>query len=144
MNEIYSTIKDFITTAITDIGSTGIEDTDIRLEVVPSTDEWTGIRLMKIPSVTAVKSFINGEVEGEFNLQLVSKQSVKDTASDKMTYADFLDTLGAKLKTNFRSKRPELSGVKFKRIEINSNATLFFTDGEYSAYALDVKFIYQA
>lgn len=144
LNDIYLKIKDYINTCIGEINTQyNVEDTNIKIEIVSETGEWTGIRLSRLPSERVLRTFINGTTEKEFNLELLSKQAVKDFDSGKIAYADYLDILGDKLRSKFRTTKPIVDGVKFKSIDIRVSSVLQFTDGKISAYSLDVKFIYE-
>lgn len=144
INDIYLKLKDYINTCILEINSQySVEDTNIKIETVSENVEWTGIRLSRLPSERVLRTFINGTTEREFNIELLSKQAIQDYDSGKIYYADYLDILGDKLQSKFKTSKPVVSGVKFKSISIRVSSVMQFSDGKISAYSLDLKFIYE-
>lgn len=136
--DIYSAVYKFIDDAVLSIKN-GVPDNDVKLEIVYETQEWRGIRILRTPSSRELHTFIDGKKEFEFNVQLASRQSIKE--KKLINYAAYLDKLAGVLEKSFKTAPPSVSGIDFKDVSIAGGSTLIFSNGEISIYAIDVKFV---
>ena len=137
---IYKSVLKFIDKAVLSIND-GVPNNDIKLEIVYETQEWTGIRIMRTPSARALREFIDGRKEVEFNIQLASRQTID--SEKKIQYSAFLDKLAGVIESLFETDGPHpVEGVIFKSVSIAGGSNMIPVDGKISMYALDVKFVY--
>lgn len=140
---IYTGLKAFIDLGLAATTPDGL-DTSLKVEVAegPYGEEWTGIRMSKLPAATAQKKYVSGGGKVAYTYQLVSKQTVGRTETGAIAYSTYLDSLAGELRSLFRGgQRPVLpGGMTLDKIEAVQQATLNYADGIYSGYVLDLRF----
>lgn len=140
---IYTGLKDFINLGLAATVS-GDLDTTLKVEIAkePYGEDWTGIRMSKLPTATAQKKYVSGGGKVAYTYQLVSKQAIDHTETGAIAYSTYLDSLTGELRRLFRGgQRPILpDGMTLDKVEAVQQATLNFADGTYSGYVLDLRF----
>lgn len=143
---IYTALKDYIELAL-QATAEGVPDTDLQIEIADSDlgEEWTGIRMSKLPTASTQRVFVSGTKEVVNTYQLTSKQEHDRTGSRTIAYSTYLERLAGELNRMFKAKQhPALpDGAELKKVEAVQQSTLNSADGKYSSYILDIRFTLQ-
>ena len=119
-------------------------DTTLKVEVAEGEfgEEWTGIRMSKLPASLVRKRFISGGGLLGMTFQMLSKQSAPNDAAHAVTYATCLEKLAGTLQGMFREGiRPVLpEGMELRGVEALRQSTLNYADTAYGGYVLDLHF----
>lgn len=145
---VYDALRDYVELALRSIDSNGVSaENALFIEGAEAThgEEWTGIRMSKLPMAQTHRTFISGDKEVAVGFQLISKQSSSASISDNkaIAYSTYLEGLTGKLESMFKARvLPTLpDNCTLRRVEPVQQSTLTFSNGKYSGYVLDIRFI---
>lgn len=137
-DELYTGIKDFLA---------AVSDRELKVEIAVSRqgDEWTGVKISRLPTSQTVKAYIDGTYDMAFKLSLESKQAVTPDAAGFIADAVYLNDLCRVVTRRICSgEKPAVPpGVRFLAFELLNGPALLFTDAKYSGYTADIQFLYK-
>lgn len=124
-------------------GSCSVPDTKLQVEVAEGDcgEEWTGIRMSKLPSSLTGRRYISGGALVGMTFQMFSKQRL-DGGRSSVIYAACLENLAGTLRSMFRAGiRPVLpNGMELYAVEAVQQSSLNYADAAFSGYVLDLRF----
>lgn len=141
--ELYTALRDYTESALQKLAG-GVPNNSLHIEVVDSFqgEEWTGIRMSKLPAASTAKVYISGTRLIDYTFQIMLKQQRDHTVGGAITFSTYLEQLASKLAQMYRSgDRPALPiGMELQKVEAAQQSTLNFSNSAYSSYVLDLKF----
>ena len=141
---VYTALQDYINAGLVQVAD-GVHDTSLKAEIAGSQsgEEWTGIRMSRLPVSPVQKKDIAGNAIVYMAFQMVSKQELNHTDSGAIAYCTYLEKLTDKLREMRRARvLPALpDGVTLRNVEAVQQPSLNFTDATYSGYIVDLRFI---
>lgn len=139
----YIALKAFVETSLQQVE--GVPDTELMVEVSPSNmgEQWTGVRMSKLPTATEKRRFVSGLSEVEYAFQLISSQSFSEDEDINIGYSTYLNKVTNSVVSRFREgERPELQGrAKLVKVDVLQQQSQLGTDGKTAiAYVQDIIF----